>query len=68
VIAVALNTYDLDDATARDAVERVARETGLPTTDPVRFDPTPIIDAIDTFHRRRFANSPLRDAARLAAR
>jgi uncharacterized NAD-dependent epimerase/dehydratase family protein len=56
VIAVALNTYDLDDAGARAAVERVARETGLPVTDPVRFDPAPIIDAVDAFHRRRFGN------------
>jgi uncharacterized NAD-dependent epimerase/dehydratase family protein len=56
VIAVALNTYDLDEAAARSAVERVARETGLPTTDPVRFDSAPIIDAIDVFHRRRFAS------------
>ena len=54
VIAIALNTYDLDDAGARAAVERVTRETGLPTTDPVRFDPAPIIDAIEAFHRARF--------------
>jgi uncharacterized NAD-dependent epimerase/dehydratase family protein len=55
VIAVALNTYDLTDAEARAAVERIARETDLPTTDPVRFDPTPIVEAVDAFHRRRFA-------------
>jgi len=54
VIAVALNTYDLSDADARAAVDRIARETGLPTTDPVRFDPAPIVDAIDAFHRERF--------------
>ncbi|HVZ77184.1 MAG TPA: DUF1611 domain-containing protein [Gemmatimonadaceae bacterium] len=53
VIAVALNTFDLDDAQARDAVARVADETGLPTTDPVRFDPAPIVEAIDAFHRNR---------------
>ena len=27
------------------------RETGLPATDPVRFDPAPIVDAIAEFHR-----------------
>jgi uncharacterized NAD-dependent epimerase/dehydratase family protein len=53
VIAVALNTFDLDDDEARRAVETVQRETGLPTTDPVRFDPAPLVDAIATFHRDR---------------
>ena len=53
VIAVALNTYDLDDDAARRAVETVQRETGLPTTDPVRFGPMPVADAIAEFHRKR---------------
>ena len=50
MIAVALNTFDLDDDAARRVVEETERETGLPTTDPVRFDPAPIVDAIATFH------------------
>ena len=54
MIAVALNTYDLSDAEARAAIDRVSRETKLPATDPVRYDPAPIVDAIDTFHRQRF--------------
>src|SRR5574341_2344031 len=29
-----------------DIYERAAAATGLPTTDPVRFDPTPVVDAI----------------------
>jgi uncharacterized NAD-dependent epimerase/dehydratase family protein len=53
VIAVALNTFDLDDDAARRAVETVQRETGLPTTDPVRFDPAPLADAIARFHATR---------------
>lgn len=53
VIAVALNTFDLDDRAARDAIARTERETGLPATDPVRYDPAPIADAIATFHRER---------------
>ena len=53
VIGVALNTYDLDDDAARRAVETVQRETGLPTTDPVRFDPAPVVDAIARFHESR---------------
>lgn len=53
VIGVALNTYDLDEASALRAVETVRRETGLPTTDPVRFDPAPVVDAIARFHETR---------------
>lgn len=53
VIAVALNTYDLDDETARRTIETVQRETGLPTTDVVRYDPAPVSDAIAKFHQTR---------------
>jgi uncharacterized NAD-dependent epimerase/dehydratase family protein len=53
VIAVALNTYDLDDDTARRTIEQVQRETGLPATDVVRFDPAPVADAIAKFHQAR---------------
>ncbi|HEU4988693.1 MAG TPA: DUF1611 domain-containing protein [Gemmatimonadaceae bacterium] len=53
VIAIALNTYDLDDAAAAAAVRATQQDTGLPATDPVRFDPAPVVDAIDAFHRAR---------------
>lgn len=53
VIAIALNTYDLSDDAARTAVETVQRETGLPTTDPVRFDVAPLVNAIASFHASR---------------
>ena len=53
VIAISLNTVDLSDAAARAAIERTAGETGLPTTDPVRYDPAPIVAAIDAFHAGR---------------
>jgi uncharacterized NAD-dependent epimerase/dehydratase family protein len=53
VIAVALNTFDLDDDAARRAVESVQQETGLPTTDPVRFDSALVEEAIVAFHRNR---------------
>ena len=52
-IAVALNTFDLTEREALDAVKRTQDETGLPTTDPVRFDPAPVVDAIENFHRER---------------
>ena len=53
VIAVALNTYDLDDDAAQRAIETVQRETGLPTTDVVRYDPAPVANAIAKFHESR---------------
>lgn len=46
VIGIAVNTYDLSERDARAAVEGAARETGLPATDPVRFDRAPLIEAI----------------------
>jgi uncharacterized NAD-dependent epimerase/dehydratase family protein len=46
VIGISLNTYDLNDDAARRACEDATRETGLPATDPVRFDPLPLLDAI----------------------
>jgi uncharacterized NAD-dependent epimerase/dehydratase family protein len=54
-IAVALNTYDLDENAARDAVEQAMADTRLPVSDPVRFDPGPIADAILAFHESRLA-------------
>jgi uncharacterized NAD-dependent epimerase/dehydratase family protein len=45
-VAIALNTYDLTELEAKAACEAATRETGLPCTDPVRFDPAPIINAV----------------------
>ena len=53
VIAVALNTFDLSEREAQEAIERTSRDTGLPTTDPVRYDPAPIAGAIAAFHEAR---------------
>lgn len=50
VIGIALNTYDLSEAEALAACEAATRETGLPATDPVRFSPGPLVDAIATAH------------------
>lgn len=64
VIAVSLNTFDLSERKAKAAVRSIERETGLPTTDPVRFDPEPIVDAIDRFHRKRSRTTSRRTARR----
>ena len=60
VIAVALNTFDLSEAAARDAVRRAEDETGLPATDTVRFDPAPVAEAIERFHAGRAAGGGAR--------
>ena len=46
VVAVALNTRDLDEEGARAAVATAEAETGLPTSDPVRFDAPFLTDAV----------------------
>jgi uncharacterized NAD-dependent epimerase/dehydratase family protein len=46
VLGICLNTFDLSEREAGAAVARAALETGLPVTDPVRFDPGPLVDAI----------------------
>ncbi|MGH7673323.1 MAG: DUF1611 domain-containing protein [Gemmatimonadales bacterium] len=52
VLGICLNTFDMDEAAARDAVARASEETGLPATDPVRFDPGPVVEAIVHAARR----------------
>jgi uncharacterized NAD-dependent epimerase/dehydratase family protein len=46
VVAVALNTYDLDEAAARDAIARAEDETGLPADDVVRYGAAKLLDAV----------------------
>ena len=52
-IGVSLNTSDLSDDDARRVIEQVAQQTGLPTTDPVRYDVSPLADAILAFDAKR---------------
>lgn len=47
VVAVSCCTYDLGEAEARRAVEHARERTGLPATDPVRFGPGPLADAVE---------------------
>lgn len=46
VAAVALNTSRLDESAAREAIARVAAETGLVADDPVRFGPGRLLNAV----------------------
>ena len=46
VAAIALNTRELNEGEARDAVAAAAGETGLVADDPVRFGPDRLLDAV----------------------
>jgi len=46
VVALAVNTSALADAPARREVDRLQEQTGLPTTDVIRFGCAAIYDAI----------------------
>lgn len=46
VRAIALNTFHLDEAEARMAIEQVRQETGLPCTDVVRFGAESVLEPI----------------------
>jgi uncharacterized NAD-dependent epimerase/dehydratase family protein len=61
VVGIALNTVDLDHVAAMQAVEHAASATGLPVTDPVRFDPAPLVEAVRRFDAGR--RSPTRGDA-----
>lgn len=53
VIGICLNTFDLSEQAARDAIKAAEDETGLPATDPVRFSGDNVADAIQRFHATR---------------
>jgi uncharacterized NAD-dependent epimerase/dehydratase family protein len=46
VACIALNTRDLDDGAARDAIDAAEGETGVPADDPVRFGAGRLLDAV----------------------
>jgi uncharacterized NAD-dependent epimerase/dehydratase family protein len=46
VVGIALNTRDLTEDEAREAVRAAEADTGLPATDPVRFGAGPLVDAL----------------------
>jgi uncharacterized NAD-dependent epimerase/dehydratase family protein len=47
VVGIALNCVDMPESAAGEAVERAAAETGLPTTDVIRFGAQPLADAVE---------------------
>lgn len=58
-VGVSLNTSEMSDRDARAEIARVERVTGLPTTDPVRYDTAPLVDAVLDFHASRSGAAPV---------
>ena len=46
VVGIALNTYGMEEAAARAAVDAATRETGLPATDVIRYGAAPLVEAL----------------------
>lgn len=49
VIGISVNTYNLNDEKAKEIVMDLQNKTGLPTTDPVRFGPEILTDALISY-------------------
>lgn len=52
IVAIALDTRKLKEEEARELIERYISLTGLPTTDPVRFGASVLMDGIEQFCSR----------------
>jgi uncharacterized NAD-dependent epimerase/dehydratase family protein len=48
VVGISVNTAHMDEAQAREQIECMARQTGLPATDPVRYGADALLPAIRT--------------------
>jgi len=51
VIGISMNTYDFSEERAREACRLATEQTGLPCTDPVRFEAKPLLEAIEQAYR-----------------
>ena len=49
VVAMAIDTSKLKEEEARELIESYVSLTGLPVTDPIRFGPQKIVDAVEEF-------------------
>jgi uncharacterized NAD-dependent epimerase/dehydratase family protein len=46
VVGICLNTYNLPDDNSRAIIEEIKNDTGLPTTDPIKYGTSTIIDGM----------------------
>lgn len=49
IIGISLNTYGLTEEEALEEIKKINLETGLPTTDPIRFGSEIFLKAIQTY-------------------
>jgi len=52
VVGLSMTTYGLTDADAKKELQRLEAETGLPTTDPLRFGAEGLADALIAFFEK----------------
>jgi uncharacterized NAD-dependent epimerase/dehydratase family protein len=55
VVGICLNMQELTEEEAKREIERIEAQTGLPTTDPVRFGCKKLVKALDFLKKPRFA-------------
>lgn len=55
VLAVALNTYEMDEAQAETITREIEEETGLTTVDPIRHGAKKLFDVIEPAIKRKLA-------------
>ncbi|MGH7729761.1 MAG: DUF1611 domain-containing protein, partial [Candidatus Eiseniibacteriota bacterium] len=58
VVGVALNTHELDEQGAREALADAAAETGVAASDPVRFGAGPLAEAVLAARAARRGHAP----------
>ncbi len=52
VVAIALNTKAMSEEEAKEAIRQAEHQTGLPTTDAVRYGADKIFDAIASYQEK----------------
>lgn len=55
VIGVSLNTQELPEEEAKEEIKKIEVETGLPTTDPIRFGCEKLVRALDFLKKPKLA-------------
>ena len=58
VVGIALNTRDMDDASAKAAIKKAEAETGLPATDAVRYGAANLFDALVAYQEKSLERNP----------
>jgi len=53
IIAISVNTYNLSDEKAGSLIEEIKAKTGLPVTDPIRFNATDLNTAVLKFFSKK---------------